>query len=199
MVPGGYLDVSFARDVVDTVTVSSPRYRTSDGIGVGFRIPARHRWRGFVYHVYANGTPPEWLGSFCYRGIHELVRLGVSHGVIGNVGMWYEAGFCDHQRPEKPLTAQDRAAITAAVGGHVRPTVTVVHDFRVSLHDRQWASVWITGRGRNASAGSAFVVLRREGTKWRVVDLGTSDVGCTTVPIAPLTQIGGSCGLGRGP
>lgn len=205
-VPGGTLSVGFAGTpqlAVDFNTLN-PRVHTPDGVRIGSHLPlgpchrmrrtaCQHLWHGFVYHpVDRQGTPAQWLGSFCDQGIHEFVRFGYTHGAIDDISMWYDAGVCGRKIP--PLSAAVRAAITLAVIGHVHNAQTKVSDFRGS-RDGRWASVWISGKGKLARhIQPAFVVLHDANGRWVEVDLGTRRVGCSNVPIKPLTQIGGGCG-----
>jgi len=202
-IPGGTLTVDFDGNESVSFGTENVQDRTRDGIGVGERIPlgpchrfgstsCQHRWRSFAYFpVDRQGTPGQWLGFFCHDGIHEEVRLGVAAGAVNYISMWYEAGVCGRRTPRQPLTARDRTAIEVASQGHVSSTDTSFSAFRVSVDGKRWASVWLAGRTR--SVQPAFAGLEHRAGRWTVVDLGTRDVGCGTVPIKPLTQIGGGC------
>jgi hypothetical protein len=51
------VQVAFFRGRVDSIWLSTPYYRTKSGFGVGSRIPAGHRWHGFVWNARRRGKP----------------------------------------------------------------------------------------------------------------------------------------------
>lgn len=196
----GSLWVWYARGVVVHFFTTSPRYRTPAGVGVGARIPlgpchrthrarCEHRWHGLVYYP----GQAEWRGRFCYRGVRSVAWLPTRLGRVEEVDLSYDAGVCGRQQPRFPLTAADRAAITAAI----LPRADGVHEwkvshFRVTIDTKRWASAWVTAKPEGSAQGGFFVLEHRR-DKWVVLDYGTSWVGCSVIPIKPLTQIGGSC------
>jgi hypothetical protein len=205
-VPGGTLDVGFDGPTAVDMSTENPGEHTADGLKIGAKLPlgpcrrtastsCQRRWHGLVYHpVDRSGTPAQWLGSFCDRGIHGNVRVLLTNGVVSEVAIWYDAGVCGSKRPRQPLTAHDRTLIRVTIQGHVGSTDTVVTRFRVAIEGKRWASAWLS-RKNSSGAQPVFVVLEHRGRQWHVVDLGTRSVGCGSVPIKPLTQIGGGCGM----
>jgi hypothetical protein len=61
---------------------------------------------------------------------------------------------------------------------------------RLSKTDRRWAAANYAAPGRQ----SGYAVLHREGARWRVVDYGTADVGCSSAPTRVLHDLGIYCG-----
>jgi len=188
---GGELDVSLARNRVVNVSTSSARYRTADGIGVGVVTPAgtQAHWKGFTFRKDFNA----WEKVVCYAGVHTTVDLDVEQGVIRRVGIGFSAGVCPGLTPKEPLTAADRAAITTAIQKAAKPAKVKASQFKVAIDNKQWASVLVTGKDPNGFPIQPAIAVLHHGSTWTVVDVGTSGVGCTKVPIKPLTQIGSTC------
>jgi hypothetical protein len=173
------------------VSTSSKRYRTADGIRVGVLTPAgkQKQWKGFTFRKDFS----TWEKALCYAGVYTLANLDVEQGVIRRVGVAFSAGVCPGLTPKQPLTAADRAAITAAIKKAAAPAKVTASKYKVAIESKQWASALVTGKDPSGfPIQPAFAVLHH-GAKWTVVDVGSSGVGCEQVPIEPLTQIGGSC------
>ena len=187
---GGELDVTLARNVVINLAEDSPRYRTADGIKVGLKTPATAHWKGFTFLKNFQS----WERAVCFSGVHTLVDLDTENHVIRRIAIAFAAGVCPGLKPKQPLTAADRAAITAAIRKSAKPATVSASQFKVAIDSKEWASALITGKDSHGiTLQPAFAVFHHHGAAWTLVELGTSGVGCDKVPIKPLTQIGGNC------
>jgi hypothetical protein len=187
---GGELDVVLARNIVVNISEDSPRYRTPDGIKVGLKTPATARWKGFTFIKDFQS----WQRAVCVSGIHTVVNLDVENRVIRRVVIAFAAGVCPGLKPKQPLTAADRAAITAAIQKASKPAKVKASQFKVAIDSKEWASAIVTGKDANGiTLQPGFAVFHHVGGTWKFVEIGTAGVGCDKVPIKPLTQIGGNC------
>ncbi len=186
---GGELDITVIRNRVVSLSDDSPRYSTPDGITVGIKTPSTSTWKGFAFRKDFQS----WEMAICYGGIHTLVNLDTENRIIRRIGIGFASGVCPGLKPKQPLTAADRAGITAAIQKLSKPAKVTASHFKVAIDSKEWASAIISGKdAHGATLQSAFAVFRH-GTTWTLVEIGTSAVGCEKVPIKPLTQIGGDC------
>jgi hypothetical protein len=204
-VSGGHLNVGYAGNQVALIYTDSRRYRTTDGVGVGSQIPlgrcyrtrtsaCQHRWHEFAY---APGFAPEWETFFCYGGVRAEASLAVDRGVVTMVRIAFAAGVCGDARPKSPLTAADRTEIRAAIEttlGAATIRIYKVASLKVTVDAKLYASLTVFGKDKvtGAEEQPQFAILKHR-AGWRVIDYGTSGVGCGRVPIKYLTQIGGTC------
>jgi hypothetical protein len=99
---GGKIDVFYVDGKAVGVGTNSAYYRTSDGIGVGVRVPigpchrtkksaCEHRWRGFtlkrVTVDLVGHTGLAWVKNARYGTRRVYVELQVQRAVIRNVWM----------------------------------------------------------------------------------------------------------------
>jgi hypothetical protein len=91
-VPGGQLEVDYKFNRVFQVDTTSPRYKTADGIGVGYVVPLPacktvngqcvRIWRGFTLtHEQSQAV---WVGHSTYGGRNLIVSLFMGTFVNGN-------------------------------------------------------------------------------------------------------------------
>ncbi len=186
---GGEIDVTVVRNRVVNIAEDSARYSTADGIKVGIKTPATSHWKGFTF----NKNFQSWELTTCYAGIHTVVDLDTEKRVIRRISTGFLAGVCPGLKPKQPLTAADRAAITAAIQKISKPATVKVSNFKVSIDSKEWASALVTGKDPQGHPIQGGFAVLRHSTKWMLVDIGTDAVGCEQVPIKPLTQIGGDC------
>lgn len=186
---GGELDVTVARNVVVNVSTDSPRYRTPDGIHVGVKTPATSHWKGFTF----NRNFQAWERVVCFEGIHTVVDLATEKRVIRQIAAGFLAGVCPGLTPRQPLTAADKAAMTAVAKKAGKPATIELGHYKVAIDSKEWASAIITGKDQHGYALQSSLAVFHHGTAWTLVDVGTDSVGCTKVPIEPLTQIGSDC------
>ncbi len=76
-VPGGDLVVVLRFNRVAVLRTSSPRYRTSAGLGVGSKVPPSAEWNGFRRAACADGS-----AVLTKSGRTVLTRLRAAHGVV---------------------------------------------------------------------------------------------------------------------
>lgn len=186
---GGELDVTLARNVVINLSEDSPRYRTPDGIKVGMKTPTTAHWKGFTF----NKDFQSWERAVCFAGVHTLVNLDTENRVVRRIAIAFFAGVCPGLKPKQPLTAADKAAITAAIRNASKPATVTASQFKVAIDSKEWASALITGKDAHGITLQPAFAVFHHGAKWTLVELGTAGVGCEKVPIKPLTQIGGNC------
>jgi hypothetical protein len=187
---GGELDVTLARNVVINLSEDSPRYRTPDGIKVGLKTPATSHWKGFTFIKDFQS----WQRAVCFAGIHTLVNLDTENRIIRRIAIAFAAGVCPGLKPKQPLTAADKAAITAAIRKASKPATVSARQFKVAIDSKEWASAIITGKdAQGITLQPGFAVFHHAGAAWTLVQIGTAGVGCDRVPIKALTQIGGNC------
>jgi hypothetical protein len=189
---GGELDVTVIRNRVVNLSDDSPRYSTPDGIKVGIKTPNTSTWKGFTFRKDFQS----WEMAICYGGIHTLVNLDTENRIIRRIGIAFAAGVCPGLTPKQPLTSADKAAIIAVARAASKPaTVTVTH-FKVAIDSKEWASGIISGKDPQGNTIQSALAIFHHGTKWTMVEVGTDQVGCSKVPIKPLTQIGSECSGG---
>lgn len=90
-VPGGALMVSYDSLGVGSISTTSSRYRTPDGLGVGSRVPlgpcirvkqtptCQHKWKGFTYSA---GFSAAWFRNESYGKRTIQVQLFTNRGVV---------------------------------------------------------------------------------------------------------------------
>ncbi len=189
---GGELDVVVVRGRVVALSADSPRYSTSGGIKVGIKTPSTATWKGFTFiRDYQS-----WQLAICYGGIHTLVDLDTENRIIRRIGIAFAAGVCPGLKPKQPLTAADKAAIIAVARAASKPATVTVTQFKVAIDSKEWASGLITGKDAQGYPLQSALAVFHHGTKWTLVEVGTDQVGCSKVPIKPLTQIGSECSGG---
>jgi len=187
---GGELDVVLARNIVIDLSEDSPRYLAPGGIKVGIKTPVTAHWKGFTFIKDFQS----WQRAVCFAGIHTLVNLDTENHVIRRIGIAFAAGVCPGLKPKQPLTAADKAAITAAIQKASKPAKVKASQYKVAIDSKEWASAIVTGKDANGiTLQPGFAVFHHVGGAWKFVEVGTAGVGCDKVPIKPLTQIGGNC------
>ena len=139
---GGELDVIVARGRVVAVSADSPRYSTADGIKVGIKTPSTSTWKGFTFIKDFQS----WQLATCYGGIHTLVNLDTENRIIRRIGIAFAAGVCPGLKPKQPLTAADKAAMTAVAQAASKPATVHLSQFKVAIDSKEWASALITGK-----------------------------------------------------
>ena len=189
---GGEFDMVVARDRVVALSADSPRYSTSDGIRVGIKTPSTQTWKGFTFIKNFQS----WQLATCYGGIHTLVSLDTENRIIRRIGIAFAAGVCPGLKPKQPLTPADKAAMTAVVRAASKPATVNLTQYKVAIDSKAWASALITGKDANGYTLQPALGVFHHGTKWTLVEVGTDQVGCSKVPIKPLTQIGSECSGG---
>jgi hypothetical protein len=189
---GGEFDVVVARGRVVALSDDSPRYSTVDGIRVGIKTPTTSTWKGFTFVK----NYQSWQLATCYGGIHTLVSLDTENRIIRRIGIAFAAGVCPGLKPKQPLTAADKAAINAVVRAASKPATVTVSHFKVAIDSKEWASGLITGKDAQGYPVQPALGIFHHAAKWTLVEVGTDQVGCTKVPIKPLTQIGSECSAG---
>lgn len=189
---GGELDAVVVRGRVVAVSDDSPRYSTADGIKVGVKTPSTSTWKGFTFVKNFQS----WQLAICYGGIHTLVNLDTENRIIRRIGIAFAAGVCPGLKPKQPLTAADKAAIIAVARAAAKPATVTVTQFKVAIDSKEWASGLITGKDAQGITLQPALGVFHHGTKWTLVEVGTDQVGCSKVPIKPLTQIGSECSGG---
>jgi hypothetical protein len=189
---GGELDAVIARGRVVAVSDDSPRYSTADGIRVGIKTPSTSTWKGFTFVKDFQS----WQLAICYGGIHTLVSLDTENRIIRRIGIAFAAGVCPGLTPKQPLTAADKAAIIAVARAASKPATVTVTRFKVAIDSKEWASGIISGKDPQGYPLQSAVAIFHHGAKWTLVEVGTDQVGCSKVPIKPLTQIGSECSGG---
>jgi hypothetical protein len=213
-VPGGTLDVGFDTDRVSSVMTESAYFKTPDGIGVGSQIPlgrcvktangsCEHRWNGFTYQpplsAYASGY---WVKPGCYGGVPTSALLEVERGTVTSLSIEYggDSGQGCSTPPQPPLSAGERLAVTNAVKQYVSRPPSTVYAYQVSgfglarsTRDYVFVVVGVKTKGTNVESQGFGAIFRRHGTAWSWVSDGTDQVGCGTVPIKYLAEMGLTC------
>ncbi len=186
---GGELDVTVIRNRVVNLSEDSPRYSTPDGIKVGIKTPNTTTWKGFKFRKDFQS----WELAICYGGIHTLVNLDTENRIIRRIGIGFASGVCPGMTPKQPLTAADKAAITAVARKVSKPATVTASHFKVAIDSKEWASAIVSGKDPQGHPIQSGFAVFHHGATWTLVDIGTDAVGCEQVPIKPLTQIGGDC------
>ena len=186
---GGEIDISVVRNRVVNVSEDSTRYSTLDGIKVGLKTPSASTWKGFTFRRALQS----WELAVCYGGIHTLVNLDTENRIIRRIAIGFASGVCPGLTPKQPLTAADKAAITAVIQKLSKPAKVKASRYKVAIDSKEWASALITGKDPQGHAIQPGFAVFHHGVAWTLVDIGTDAVGCEQVPIMPLTQIGGDC------
>ncbi len=186
---GGELDITVVRNRVVNISDDSPRYHTADGIKVGIKTPATSHWKGFTFIKDFQS----WQLTTCYGGIHTTVNLDTENHVIRRIATGFTSGVCPGLKPKQPLTAADKAAITAVIRKISKPAIVKASNFKVAIDSKEWASALVTGKDPQGHPIQGGFAVLHHGATWTLVEIGTSGVGCDKVPIKPLTQIGGDC------
>ena len=186
---GGEIDITVVRSRVVNISEDSPRYSTPDGIKVGIKTPSTKTWKGFTF----NSTFQSWELPFCYGGINGRVNLDTENRIIRRIMIGFYSGVCPGLTPKQPLTAADKAAITAAIKKASKPATVKASNYKVAIDSKEWASALITGKDPQGFPIQPALAVFHHATAWTLVDVGTDAVGCERVPIKPLTQIGSDC------
>jgi hypothetical protein len=186
---GGEIDITVVRSRVVNISEDSPRYSTPDGIKVGIKTPNTKTWKGFTF----NSNFQSWELPFCYGGVNGRVNLDTENRIIRRIMIGFYSGVCPGLKPKQPLTAADKAAITAVIKKVSKPATVKASNYKVAIDSKEWASALITGKDPQGFPIQPAVAVFHHGSTWTLVDVGTDAVGCEQVPIKPLTQIGSDC------
>jgi hypothetical protein len=197
---GGSVFVAYDAGRVQMISVDTTRYyRAADGFGIGFRIPVGpcrrsagefcHFWRGFVYDNYGS-----WDRRLVWHGQMVEVGIAVTHGTRGAV-VGFDLEVLGPAGTSVSPTRAERAGIIAGLRSHLCDRSGTCADLqvtriRLSKTDRHWAAANFSAPGTQPG----YAVLHRGATLWTVVDVGTSDVGCSSAPAKVLHDLGIYCG-----
>ena len=192
---GGHLFVGYDHSGnVSQIRVETSYYKAAGGFGVGYRIPlgachrtgssCRYVWHGLTYDGVQN-----WYGSLTWNGGQIEILVAVERGVVQSFSI-DKLGAAENSTA--PTTATASAIIAA-----VRSTVCAadacpgskIDHIRLARVDPSYAAASIY----DPKVGGAAILLHRTGATWKVIDYGSSSVGCGQAPLKILNALGLYC------
>ena len=193
---GGHVFVSYDRSGhVNDIDVDTPYYKAASGFGVGYRMPLGichrnhgscvYRWHGFTY----DSSSSNWYRYFVWSGARMQVLISVDHGIVQEFSIAKLGGAGISVRPPATVFYAIVAATLHELCGNTPCDVTV-KDVRLSKTDTSYAvvdSIW------KAGVGGAVALLHRVRGIWKIVDYGSSAVGCGQAPIKVLNDLALDC------
>jgi hypothetical protein len=193
---GGHLTVQYDRSGhVNGITVEdTPYYKGPGGFAVGYRIPigACHKVGGACHYLWNGftriGGGGDWTRSLVWGGARIDVFITT---VNGRVQMFAIAKLGAAGTALTP-TAAVRAAIVAATRSawcHGGPCTAGFSGVRLSKTDPTFAA----DRVQQAGAEGAVALLHRTGGTWKLLDVGTDQIGCGRAPRPVLNDLGLYC------
>jgi hypothetical protein len=192
---GGHIVVGYSRSGnVDQIRVDTPYYRAAGGFGVGYRIPlgpchrtgnsCHYTWQGFAY----DGVQT-WFRSLVWSGAQMQVIVSVDRGVVKSFSI-SKLGAAGHSTAPTTATAKAIIAVVRSTvcGASPCPGAKIDH-IRLARTDPSYATAAIY----DPKVGGAAILLRRGGVVWKVIDYGSSQVGCGHAPTKVLDDLGLYC------